>query len=164
MQRKSVLQPAILASCSYPVLAHKSFQLAPKPFLISRIDYNPSVIWIFPKNSTCLSGKLRTKITSSIAKSTSPGLSDTTFLAGWHHTKYQLCFSKTKENFSITLSKMWSQKKIRLRFTFSFICNIHLRNLWKKSDFCNPNLVTFCLFIYLIKSFDLVILKWTDTC
>ena len=26
------------------VLAHKSFQLAPKPFLISRIDYNPSVI------------------------------------------------------------------------------------------------------------------------
>ena len=44
VQRKSVLQPAILASCSYPVLAHKSFQLAPKPFLISRIDYNPSVI------------------------------------------------------------------------------------------------------------------------
>ena len=51
------------------------------PFLISRIDYNPSVIWISPKNSTCLSGKLRTKITSPIAKSTSPGLSDMTFLA-----------------------------------------------------------------------------------
>ena len=33
------------------VLAHKSFQLVPKPFLISRIDYNPSVIWISPKNS-----------------------------------------------------------------------------------------------------------------
>ena len=42
--RKSVLQPAIQASCSYHVLALKSFQLAPKPFLISRIDYNPSVI------------------------------------------------------------------------------------------------------------------------
>ena len=27
-------------------LAHKSFQLAPKPFFTSRIDYNPSVIWI----------------------------------------------------------------------------------------------------------------------
>ena len=25
-------------------IAHKSFQLAPKPLLISRIDYNPSVI------------------------------------------------------------------------------------------------------------------------
>ena len=67
-----------------PQSAHKSFQLAPKPFLISRIDYNPSVIWISPKNSTCPSGKLRTKITSPIAKSTSPGLSDTTFFARWN--------------------------------------------------------------------------------
>ena len=49
VQRKSVLQPAIWASCSEHVLAHKPFQLAPKPFLISRIDYNPSVIWISPK-------------------------------------------------------------------------------------------------------------------
>ena len=44
VQRKSVLQPAIQASCHQHVLAYKSFQLAPKPFLISRIDYNPSVI------------------------------------------------------------------------------------------------------------------------
>ena len=44
VQRKSVLQPAILASCSWHVPAHKSFQLVPKPYLISRIDYNPSVI------------------------------------------------------------------------------------------------------------------------
>ena len=81
VQRKSVSQPAIWASCSSHVLAHKSFQLAPKPFLINRIDYHPSVIWISPKNCTCPSGKLRTKITSPIAKSTSPGLSDTTFFA-----------------------------------------------------------------------------------
>ena len=80
-KRKSVLQTAIWARCSQHVLAHKSFQLAPKPFLISRIDYIPSVIWISPKNSTCPSGKLRTKITSPIAKSTSPWLSDTTFFA-----------------------------------------------------------------------------------
>ena len=33
------------------------------------------------KNSTCPSGKLRTKLTSLIAKSTSPRLSDTTFSA-----------------------------------------------------------------------------------
>ena len=83
VQSKSVLQPAIRASCSQHVLAHKSFQLAPKLFLISRIDYNPSVTGICPKNSTCLSSKLRTKITSPIAKSTCPGLFDTTFFACW---------------------------------------------------------------------------------
>ena len=33
VQRKSVLQPAIWANCSQHVLAHKSFQLAPKPYL-----------------------------------------------------------------------------------------------------------------------------------
>ena len=33
------------------------------------------------KNSTCPSGKFRTEFTSRIAKSTSPGLSDTTFFA-----------------------------------------------------------------------------------
>ena len=81
VQGKSVLQPAIRASCSYLALVHRSLQLAPKPFLISRIDYNPSIIWISPQNSNGLSGKLRTKITSPIAKSTTPGLSDMTFLA-----------------------------------------------------------------------------------
>ena len=57
VQGKSVLQPAIRASCSYLALVHRSLQLAPKPFLISRIDYNPSVIWISPQNSNGLSGK-----------------------------------------------------------------------------------------------------------
>ena len=44
VQRKSVLHLAIRASCSEHVLALKSFQLAPEPFLMNRIDYNPSVI------------------------------------------------------------------------------------------------------------------------
>ena len=35
------------------------------------------------KNFTCPSGKSRTAFTSPIAKSTSPGLSDTTFFACW---------------------------------------------------------------------------------
>ena len=87
VQRKLVLQPAIWASCSWHKLAHKSFQLAPKPFLISRIDYNPSVIWISQKNGTCPSGKLRTKITSPIAKSTGSGLLDMTFFAHWEKFK-----------------------------------------------------------------------------
>ena len=38
------VQPANQASCSQHILAHKTFQQAPKAFLISRIDYNPSVI------------------------------------------------------------------------------------------------------------------------
>ena len=38
-------------------------------------------MWISPKNSTCLSGKLRTKITIPIAKSTRPRISDMTFFA-----------------------------------------------------------------------------------
>ena len=80
-QTKSVLQPAIWASCSQHVLAHKSFKKVPKPFLISRIDYNPSVIWISQKNSTWLSRNLTTKITSPIAKSNSPRLSNTNSFA-----------------------------------------------------------------------------------
>ena len=44
VQRKSVLQSATREICSQHVLAHKLFQLAPKPFFISRIEYNHSVI------------------------------------------------------------------------------------------------------------------------
>ena len=36
-----------------PSLGDDNNVLAPKPFLISSIDYNPSVIWISPKNGTC---------------------------------------------------------------------------------------------------------------
>ena len=73
VQRKSFLQLAILAQTS--------FQQAPKIFwwaeLISQFfcKFNSS------KYFTCQSGKLRTEFTSPIAKSTSPGLSDTTFFA-----------------------------------------------------------------------------------
>ena len=87
MQRKSVLQPAIRASCSQHVLAHKSFQLTPKPFLISRIDYNPSVIWISPqKKSTCPSGKLRTKKRMNERKNERKNV-DAHSSAGWCHCK-----------------------------------------------------------------------------
>ena len=37
------------------------------------------------KKSTCPSGKLITEFTSPIAKSTSPGLSDTTFFSHWRN-------------------------------------------------------------------------------
>ena len=51
------------------VLAQKSFHLAQ--------------ILNSPQKVTCPSGKLRTEFTSSIAKSTSPGLLNTTFFARW---------------------------------------------------------------------------------
>ena len=81
VQRKSFLQLAIRASWSRHLLAQMSFQLAPKTFwrteLISQFFcYSNS-----SKNITCPSGKLKTEFTSPIAKSTSPGLSDTTFFA-----------------------------------------------------------------------------------
>ena len=79
VQRKSVLHPAIRASCSWHVLAHKSFQLAPKPLVIGRIDYNPSVNLNFPQKQHLPIGQV--KNTSPIAKSTSPALLDMTFFA-----------------------------------------------------------------------------------
>ena len=45
--------------------------------LISQFFFNLNS----PKNLTCLLGKLITEFSSPIAKSTSPGLSDTTFFA-----------------------------------------------------------------------------------
>ena len=43
---------------------------------------SPDVIFVnSSKNITCPSGKLKTELTSPIAKLTSPGLSDTTFIA-----------------------------------------------------------------------------------
>ena len=56
---------------------------ARKKFLMSIGYLNFSVIWIPKKNFICPSGKLRIGITSPVAKSTSPGLSDTTFFACW---------------------------------------------------------------------------------
>ena len=80
VQRKSVLQFAVQASCSYHVLAQKSFQLAPTKLLTCRIGL---IAVHFPQNFTCPPGKLSTECTSTIEKSTSPGLSNTTFFACW---------------------------------------------------------------------------------
>ena len=44
-------------ACTRPQVISTS----PKPFLISRIDYNPSVIGISPQKSTCPWGKLKEK-------------------------------------------------------------------------------------------------------
>ena len=56
---------------------------SPKSFLTSRIDFTVLPLFELLKNNTCPSGKFKTEFTSQIAKSTSPGLSDTTFFALW---------------------------------------------------------------------------------
>ena len=55
---------------------------SPKIVLMSRLISQFSCNLNFSKNLTCL-GKLITEFSSPIAKSTSPGLSDTTFFARW---------------------------------------------------------------------------------
>ena len=69
------------------LLAQMSFQLAPKAFwraeLISQLFFSLNS----SKNITCPLGKLRTEFTSPIAKSTSPGQSDTNFLWKRFETK-----------------------------------------------------------------------------
>ena len=47
------------------------------------LSYSTSVILLLRKIFSCPSGKLSTEFTSPIAKSTSSGLSDTTFFARW---------------------------------------------------------------------------------
>ena len=81
VQWKSLLQLAFRASWSKHLLTQSSFQEARKALwraeLISQFFcYSNS-----SKNNTCPSGKLKTEFSSLIEKSTTPGLSDTTFFA-----------------------------------------------------------------------------------
>ena len=100
MQRKSVLQLVIWASCSWHVLAQKSFHLARKKLLMNS-----------PKKVTCPSGKSRTEFTGHIAKSTSPVLSDTTFFARWsamkNARKQSNFISKSIKNFVTCLGLVY---------------------------------------------------------
>ena len=57
----------------------KVISTSPKNVLMHRIDYTVLLSFEFLKNFTCPLGKLRSKFTSPIAKSTSHWLSDTTF-------------------------------------------------------------------------------------
>ena len=82
---------------------------SPKSFLTSRIDFTVLFCSNSLKNSTYPSGRLRTKITRLIAKSTTHGLSDTTFFACW-----QYFFITIDENqllvFSVTPFKIDKKK------------------------------------------------------
>ena len=65
------------------LLAQTSFELAPKAFWRAELISQLFCYLNSSKKITCSSGYLKTKFTSLIAKSTSPGLSDTTFFARW---------------------------------------------------------------------------------
>ena len=58
-----------------------SGKLKPKTFWLAELILQFSCYLNCSKSITCLSGNLKTEFTSPIAKSTSPGLSDTTFFA-----------------------------------------------------------------------------------
>ena len=73
--------------------------------------YGSSVIWIPPKTFICPSGKLRTEITSLLAKYTSPGLSDTTFFHGvekYLFKRKEVKFSDTKKLNTLLKGKHFS--------------------------------------------------------
>ena len=84
------------------------------------IGYGSSVIWIPPKTFICPSGKLRTEITSLLAKYTSPGLSDTTFFHGVE--KY--LFKRKEVKFSDT-------KKLNTLLKGKHFSNSFKLNMWK---------------------------------
>ena len=106
VQRKSFLQCLAFgqAEASINLLAQMSFQLDPKAFwraeLISQFFYYSNS----SKNITCMFGKLKTEFTSLIAKSTNPGLSDTTFFARCWLIKKRNCQKNGK-------SKCWVIKR-----------------------------------------------------
>ena len=60
-----------------------SERLSVRGSLLGSKTYNTFVILILRKVFACPLGKLSTEFTSPIAKSSSPGLSDTTFFARW---------------------------------------------------------------------------------
>ena len=83
VQRKPFLPLAIQANWRKHLLAETSFQLAPKAFWLTEFISQFFCYSNSSKNLTCPSGKLKTEFTSPVAKSTSPGLSDSTFFARW---------------------------------------------------------------------------------
>ena len=84
--KKVSFTACIWASCSQRVLAHKSFQ---NPFWLAGLITIFLLSFEFPpKNNTCMSGKLRTKITSPTVKSNSLRLLDTTFFARCQTTSF----------------------------------------------------------------------------
>ena len=97
--------------------AWHGYQWCVRKKLLMCIGYSSSVIWIPPKNFICPLCKLRTEITSPIAKSTSPGLSDTTFFAHWPltldffslgHTLFFHCFTVVIMMLNITATWRFS--------------------------------------------------------
>ena len=79
VQRKSFLQLAIRASLKLTFTSPNIISTSPKNVLMSRLIWQYFCNLNSSKNFTCPSGKLITELTSPIAKSTSPGLLDTTF-------------------------------------------------------------------------------------
>ena len=132
---------SLIVACTNPQVISTS----PQTLLISRIDYNPSVIWTSRKNSTCPLCKLRTKITSPIAKSTSPGLLDMTFFARWlyfyeNETIRANVWKLLKLGLISGLSVPWDWPSFKKRYR----C-IHLHSVFYKCTFETAEISTLVL-------------------
>ena len=151
IQRKSFLQLAIRASWSQHSLAQTSFQLAPKTFWLAELISQFLCFSNFSKNITCPSGKLKTEFTSPIAKSTSPGLWDTTFFACWvekNGGEYKLKFSRNTSSTLIMKMEAWQRARNHIDYKTELSPNqllclkralkfiLHVLKLWSRL-FCH---------------------------
>ena len=99
-----------------------SFQLAPKAFRLAKLISHFFCYSNSSKNITCPSGKLKTYFTSPIAKSTSPGLLDTTFFAHWRLFLYKKI---TVANVNVFMKGVTQNHSLGLRFS----CHVLSRDL-----------------------------------
>ena len=88
-----------------------SFQLTLKAFWLAELISQFFFYSNCSKNITCPSGKLKAKFTGPIAKSTSPGLSDTTFFARSDYLIYYVILSETYQMLW-QMTSNWSQPNL----------------------------------------------------
>ena len=111
----------------------------PQNVLMSRLISQFFCKLNFSKKFTFLSGKLITEFTSPIAKSTSPGLLDTTFFARWDAMLFRENTHKTRNN-AVKMSQVFHDIEWFERFTDL--------NLFKYASvsFKTGNFIRRCLF------------------
>ena len=82
--KKIIVTACHLCKLKLPFTSPDVIWTIPKNFLTSWIDFTVLPCYLnSSKKITCLLGKLKTEFTSVIAKSTSPGLLDSSFFARW---------------------------------------------------------------------------------
>ena len=139
-----------------PHLVYKCFvgaTFGPQEFIrnLKHLSYSSFVILILQKIFVCPSGKLSTEFTSPMAKSTSPGLWDTTFFARWtleftvkQQTKNpnDKCLGETKFTVSSKTSHLMYEAEQNNLF-FYLLCQL-VFNLTISRTFSQNNSIATC--------------------